>query len=68
MEETEHQHHFVNLCQAYGLVTRPVCVGECGAGLEQDFFTCGGCGWQTAQGVDDRTVPGSVSCGSGGVV
>lgn len=47
---------------------RPVCVGKCGHGLEGDLFTCGGCGGETAQGVDDRTSPRSVSCGDSGAV
>lgn len=68
MEETEHLRHFVYLCKANGLVVRLVCVGKCGDGLEADLFTCGGCGGQTAQGVDDRTAPRSVSCGGGGAV
>lgn len=63
MEETEHQQHFVYLSKANGMVVRLVCVGECGDGLEGDLFTCGGCGRQTAQGVDDSTAPRSVSCG-----
>lgn len=67
-EETEHLQHFVYLCKANGSVIRLVCVGECGDGLEGDLFTCGGCGRQTAQGVDDRTAPRSVSCGGGGAV
>lgn len=68
MEETEHLWYFVYLCKANGLVMRLVCVGKCGDGLEGDLFTCGGCGGQTAQGVDDRTAPRSVSCGGGGAV
>lgn len=63
MEETEHQRHFVYLCKANGMVVRLVCVGKCGDGLKGDLFTCGGCGGQTAQGVDDSTAPRSVSCG-----
>lgn len=68
MEETEHLRHFVYLCKAIGLVMRLVCAGKCGDGLEGDLFTCGGCGGETAQGVDDRTSPRSVSCGGGGAV
>lgn len=45
-----------------------MCVGQCGLGLERDLFTCGGCGGETAQGVDDRTAPRSVSCGGSGAV
>lgn len=68
MEETEHLWHFVYLCKANGLVMRLVCVGNCGEGLEGDLFTCGGCGRETAQGVDDSTAFRSVSCGGGGAV
>lgn len=68
MKETEDLRHFVYLRKANGLVMRLVCVGKCGDGLERDLFTCGGCGVETAQGVDDKTSPCSVSCGDSGAV
>ena len=68
MDGTEHLWHFVYLCKASGLVMGLVCVGNCGEGLEGDLFTCGGCGRETAQGVDDWTASRSVSCGVGGAV
>lgn len=68
MAGTEHLWHFVYSCKSNGLVVRLVCVGKCGDGLEGDLFTCGGCGWKTAQDVDDRTAPRSVSCGGSGAV
>lgn len=56
MEDTEHLQHFVYLCEASGKAVKLVCVGKCGDGLEDDLFTCGGCGGQTAWGVDDTTL------------
>lgn len=66
MQKTEHLRIIVYSCKANGLVMRFVCLGSCGDGLEGDIFTCGGCGGQTAQGVDDRMASRSISCGNGG--
>lgn len=53
----------VYLCKAFGLVVKLVCAGSCGIGSEGELFTCGGCGEETAQGVDCGTSSRSVSCG-----